>query len=237
MLHVPNFEYSLLSVSAMGKMSITTTFANGEVLIQKGKVIVATGKLKGSLYEIEAKPLKPPRENAVLASLQLWHERLAHVDKRGIAQMARRGVVKDLNMAHDMTESVCDACAKGKATKTNIPKDRTSNKATGTLDRVHSDVCGPLEVPSLAGSRCFVTFIDEHSNWVTIYLLKQKSEVAGCFLQFGKYAERQTGRKIRIWRSDRGDEYLSNTLTSYFKHQGRVHELTAAYNPHQNGIC
>ena len=82
-----------------------------------------------------------------------------------------------------------------------------------------------------------MTFIDEHSNWVTIYLLKQQYEVAGCFLQFGKYAERQTGRKIRIWRSDRGDEYLSNTLTSYFKHQGRVHELTAAYNPHQNGIA
>ena len=45
-LHVPNFEYSLLSVSAMDKKGIKTTFANGEVLIQKGKVIVATGKIK-----------------------------------------------------------------------------------------------------------------------------------------------------------------------------------------------
>ena len=86
MLHITDFEYSLLSVSAMDKKGITTTYANGEVIIQKGKIIVAPGKWKGSLYEIEANPLKFPRESALLASLQLWHERLAHVDKRGISQ-------------------------------------------------------------------------------------------------------------------------------------------------------
>ena len=68
-------------------------------------------------------------------------------------------------------------------------------------------------------------------------LIKRKSEVAGCFLEYEKYAERQTGRKIRVLRSDRGGEYLSNHLTSYFKHQGIVHELTASYTPQQNGIA
>jgi len=236
-LHIPDFEYSLLSVSAMDKKGISTTFANGDVSIRKGDTNVATGKLNGSLYVIETKPVRLPKENALVASLQLWHERLGHVDKRGISQMANRKVVDGLKIGGPATESICDDCAKGKASKANIPKIRTSSRASGMLDRVHSDVCGPLEVPSLGGSRYFVTFIDEHSNWVTIYLLKQKSEVAGCFLQFEKYAERQTGRKIKRLRSDRGGEYLSNTLTSYFKHEGIVHELTAAYNPQQNGIA
>ena len=62
-------------------------------------------------------------------------------------------------------------------------------------------------------------------------MIKLKSEVAGCFLEYEKYAERQTGRKIRVLRSDRGGEYLSNHLTSYFKHQGIVYELTASYKP------
>jgi len=71
-----------------------------------------------------------------------------------------------------------------------------------------------------------------------IYLLKENSELSGCFLQFENHAERQTDRTIRILRSDMGGEYLSNTLASYFiKHQGILHELTAAYNPHQDGIA
>jgi hypothetical protein len=28
------------------------------------------------------------------------------------------------------------------------------------LDLVHSDVCGPMQVPSMGGSRYFVTFTD-----------------------------------------------------------------------------
>jgi len=90
-LHVPDFEYSLWSVSAMDKKDSTATFENGKVILQTGKVIVATAISKGSLHEIEAKPLKHPPENALLASLQLWHERLAHVDNRDIARMAKRG--------------------------------------------------------------------------------------------------------------------------------------------------
>lgn len=73
-----------------------------------------------------------------------------------------------------------------------------------------------------------MTLIDEHSNWVTIFTLKHKSEVAGSFLEYEKYAERHTGRKIRVFLSHRAGEYLSNSLTSYLKYQGIVYELIAA---------
>ena len=52
---------------------------HGVVITQKRKVILAHGKRKGPLYDIEAKPLNPSGENSLLAFLQLWHERLAHV--------------------------------------------------------------------------------------------------------------------------------------------------------------
>ena len=85
---------------------------------------------------------------------------------------------------------------------------RTSKRASELLARVHYDVCGPIEIPSLGGSRYFVTFIDEYSNWVSVYLRKRKSEVVKRYLEFEKYAERQTIRKVRILRSDRGGEYV-----------------------------
>ena len=236
-LHIPSFEYSLLSVSALDKKGMDTTFGNGQCVIRKGSLTVATGTLEGSLYVIHTRRLHPCKQSALVASLQLWHERMAHVDKQGITQMADRGVVRGLRMIDNGKNLVCEGCVKGKVHRSPIPKTRTSPRASDLLDKVHSDVCGPVEVPSLGGSRYFVTFIDEHSNWVTVFLLKRKSEVAVRFLEYEKLAERQTGRKRRVLRSDRGGEYLSDMLSSYFKHQGIVHELTAADTPHQNGVA
>ena len=235
-LHVPTFEYSLLSVSALDRKGMMTTFGGGECIIHKKGVTVATGYLEGPLYVMKTRPAPPNSTKALLSSLQLWHERMGHVHKRGIAQMADRGVAKGLKIKDRNVDLNCHHCAVSKASRSPIPKERTSDRAKGMLDRIHSDVCGPLDVPSLGGSKYFVTFIDEHSNWVVVYLMKQKSEVADHYLDFEKYAERQTGRKVRIIRSDRGGEYLSNALSKYLKHQGIVHELTAAYTPHQNGI-
>ena len=233
-LHVPSFEYSLLSVSAIDKKGMKTTFGGGECVIHKNGFTIATGCLKGPLYEIHAKRVPLKTEKAFL-SLQLWHERMAHTDKRGILRMADKGLAKGLKIQNRDLESICDNCAISKAQKSPIPKKRSSERATNMLDKVHSDVCGPMEVPSLSGSRYFVTFIDEHSNWVMLYLLKRKSEVTERFLEYEKYAERQTGRKIKILRSDRGGEYLSTSLSKHFQDRGIVHELTTAYTPHQNG--
>lgn len=234
-LHVPSFEYSLPSVSAIDKKGMKTTFWGGKCVIHKDDVTVVTGFLEGHLYVIHFQRVSETTEKSYVTSLQLWHERMAHIDKRGIVQMADRGVVQGQKIYDRNLNSKCEDCEVSKAHRSPIPKERTSEVVKGMLDRIHSDVCGPIEIPSLGGSRYFVTFIDEHSNWVTLYLLKKKSEVAERFLEYEKYAERQTGRKIRIIRSDRGGEYLSDSLSTYFKHQGIVHELTASYTPHQNG--
>ncbi|CDF39897.1 unnamed protein product [Chondrus crispus] len=68
------------------------------------------------------------------------HERMAHVNVQGIASMIHNNVVSGIN--------------------------RSSSRAQNCLDLVHSDVCGPLEVQSIGGSRYFITFVDDHSNWV-----------------------------------------------------------------------
>ena len=47
-LHVPNFEYSLLSVSGMDQKGYNNHLLKGEVIIHKDEVIVATEKLKES---------------------------------------------------------------------------------------------------------------------------------------------------------------------------------------------
>ena len=137
----------------------------------KNNHVLAQGYQLGGLYALCIVPNDDFVEVAAVASLQLWHARLGHVHCQVIKKMVERGIVdgialKDSNMSH-----VCEACVKGKIHCSPIPK-RSETRSTGLLDLVHSDICGPMEVPSLGGSRYFVYFIDDHSKWAILHIMK-----------------------------------------------------------------
>ena len=52
------------------------------------------------------------------------------------------------------------------------------------LELVHSDVFGPVKVPSLGKSVYYVSFIDDFSRNTWIYFLKNKFEVFDRFKEF-----------------------------------------------------
>jgi hypothetical protein len=52
-----------------------------------------------------------------------------------------------------------------------MPKVATT-RATAPLQLVHSDLCGPLSVPTPHGDRYFITFIDDYSRFVILKLLR-----------------------------------------------------------------
>jgi transposase InsO family protein len=70
-----------------------------------------------------------------------------------------------------------------------------------------------------------------------LYLLKHKSKVANCFLDFSNLIERQFGKKIKVLRSDNGGEFVNNFLGSFFKNNGIIHETSCAGTPQQNGVA
>ena len=78
-LHVPDFAHQLISVSQMGTRGASATFKDSKCIIRKGTLTVATGTLHASLYHLDVAHSVSPRETGFLTSMQLWHERLAHV--------------------------------------------------------------------------------------------------------------------------------------------------------------
>ena len=66
------------------------------------------------------------------------------------------------------------------------------------LDIVHSDVFGPVKVPSLGKSMYYVSFIDDFSRNTWIYFPKKKSEVFDRFKEFKALVENQTEKKIKV---------------------------------------
>jgi hypothetical protein len=73
--------------------------------------------------------------------------------------------------------------SKGKAHRPPFPKKSTS-RASGVLDLVHSDVCGPMPVESVGGARYYVGFTHDFSRWSDVFCTKRKSDVLACFIRW-----------------------------------------------------
>ena len=117
-------------------------------------------------------------------------------------------------------EDVCKGCALGKHTKTAFPSSDT--RAVGVLDLIHSDICGPMSSRSLTGFEYYISFIDDYSRKTWIYFLRSKKSelVLRVFQGFKALVEKQTGRQIRILRSDNGGEYTSKDFDAFCRQEG-----------------
>ena len=82
-----------------------------------------------------------------------------------------------------------------------------------------------------------MTFIvDDYSRKTWIYFLKAKSEVFKRFREFKTLVENQTGRKIRVLRTNNGGEYTSNESLEYCLVEGIKKEHTVPHTPQHNGV-
>eukprot|EP00253_Pinus_taeda_P016368 PITA_16368 len=68
-------------------------------------------------------------------------------------------------------------------------------------------------------------------------MLKQKSEVFEKFRHFKTLVEKQCGNYIKVLRTDRGGEYISQDFLRFFRENGIQKQFTARYTPQQNGVA
>jgi hypothetical protein len=93
-----------------------------------------------------------------------------------------------------------------------------------------------MQQMSQGGSRYILVLTDDFSRKSWLYFLKSKDEMLYKFCIFKARLELETGNKIRILRSDKGGEYLSNEFKSYCSENGIIRELIQAAMPQQNGM-
>jgi transposase InsO family protein len=92
-----------------------------------------------------------------------------------------------------------------------------------------------MEVPSISGMKYILTFVDDCSRNIFVYYLKHKSDVVSKFKAFKTFAENQTGKRLKILRTDNGKEYVNAELKRLLTNYGIKHELIVPYNSQQNG--
>jgi transposase InsO family protein len=87
---------------------------------------------------------------------------------------------------------------------------------------------------SLGGNHYIITFIDDHSRKLFVYLLQRKSDAFTRFQEFHALLERQTEGKLKVLHTDNGGEYISSTFSTYLAWHGIHHEWMTPYTPQQN---
>jgi transposase InsO family protein len=165
----------------------------------------------------------------------LWHRRMGHLNYQYLAQLSKQAIGLPNIPAPNGTKH-CDQCHAGKSSRSNIPK-RATVRSEGTLDLIHSDLCGPLPIESLSRARYYISFTDDFSRKTWIYFLVSKDQAFEKFRLFKTMIEKATGRTIKTLRTDRGGEYLSSAFSEFCQEAGIHRQLTAAHTPHQNGLA
>ena len=125
---------------------------------------------------------------------------------------------------------------KGKCTESLSPRRVKRKHAHQPLQLVHSDLCGPMNVDSVGGSKYVHTLTDDYARYVTVYFIKSKSEVLSKFMEYVTMMENKTDLRGRAIRTDNGGEYTSQYFKKFFAGKGIAHQLTNLYTPEQNGV-
>ena len=170
-------------------------------------------------------PNKRPKLDDVEDSY-LWHCRLGHINKNRISRLVREGILNDIDCESIKT---CESCLLGKMTKS--PFTRKGEKAKEILGLIHTDVCGPMNTAAVGGFIYFNTFTNDHFRFSYVFLMRHKSESFEMFKRYRNEVEKQTGKDIKILRSDRGGEYLSSEFLAYLKENGILSQWTPPGTP------
>lgn len=165
-----------------------------------------------------------------IESIKDWHNKLAHQNLKYVRDFLKRNNIEYTECEKDF---ICESCLAGKQHRLSFMKSKS--RATAPLGLVHADLCGPMENMSLGGSRYFLLFKDDLSAYRCVYFLNQKSQVKNCIEKFINLAERQTGQKMMILRTDNGLEFINKEVKEILENRGIRHQRTVVYTPEQNG--
>jgi transposase InsO family protein len=99
------------------------------------------------------------------------------------------------------------------------------------LERIHTDVCGPVSVASIEKHRYYVIFVDDFYRKCWILFLQKKDQTFSKFCEFKALVEKEPRKKVKALRSDNGGEYISNKFKDFCNREGIRRELIAPQNP------
>ncbi|GFU61733.1 retrovirus-related Pol polyprotein from transposon TNT 1-94 [Trichonephila clavipes] len=127
-------------------------------------------------------------------SIEIWHQRFCHVNNDYLVKTSKNDSVKGLPRLTDNGKTHCIPCKLAKSKRVSFKKTGAV-RSKRPLELLHMDLCGPMPTESQGGNKYFLSIIDDYSRKVTVFPIRNKSDVFHTFIRFQKRAERFLSKK------------------------------------------
>ena len=167
-LLVDGLMHNLLSISQLSDNGYDIIFnqKSCEVISQKDGTVLFNGKRKNNIYKIRLSDLKDQKVKCLMSVNEeqwVWHRSLGHVSMRRISQLNKLGLVRGLPNLKFALDALCEACQKGKFSKTSF-KAKNVVSTSRPLELLHIDLFGPVKIASISGKKYGLVIVDDYSH-------------------------------------------------------------------------
>ena len=208
-LHVPEILKNLVSGSLLSKKGFKLVFVSNNFIFTKNGMYVGKGYMSNGLFKMNVMTIVPPIKNInkntssayMLASLNVWHGRLGHVNYNTLRRLIN---MKCLPKFKIDPNHKCEICVESKLARTSF---QSIERSSEPLELIHLDICDLKFIQTRGGKKYFLTLIDDCTRYCYVYFLRSKDEALEMLKHFKNEVENQLDRKIKVIRSDRGGEY------------------------------
>ena len=140
-LYAPRLHISLLSVRQLSER-FQIIFKDSACFIDNHILVI----LSQGVYRLSTQPraatLPVIAHSALLPTLDLWHQRLGHLNYQSIKSLVPSTAYTDSDSAGVRTREDCEICIKAKHQRKIERKPAT--RTIRPFELVHSDLCGPI---------------------------------------------------------------------------------------------
>ena len=162
------------------------------------------------------------------ANINTFHNKLGHPD-----MVTTMNTAKKYGIVLRGPERVCESCLIGKARQKGVRKIRIERSSIAG-ERLFIDISS-TKVRTLNGTRYWLLALDDYSDMLFSFFLRQKSDLVHQLVDFIKCMRDVNNIKIQIIRGDNAGE--NKKFETIAKREGLSlsYEYTAPNTPQQNG--
>ena len=232
--------FNLISVSKLMQSGCVASFSPEGAEIRKSNKHIMNAKLRNGLWIVESTLSSSTNSNhsmslvtAKLVSSTLLHDRFCHANIHDLRRTIRLQGVENMKVQGPIEINTCEPCIFGKSSRRTYSLVK-HDQSKGPFDLIHADLHGP-EPATFHGHVYALVIVDDFSGFLTVYLLKSKTEALTKFIEFVKECSNRQQRMASRLRTDNGTEFVSKEFNNFLSQHGIVHETSVPHTPMQNG--
>ena len=187
---IPNLTLNLISVGQLCELGFDLWFGSSGCHVQDPRTnqVLGTGRRVRQMLELTSFHLPstlthPPSHvahTAFVFPLSLWYLCLGHVSVQKLHSLISSDFLGQVK--HDLVD--CISCQLAKQPVLSFNNSDSFSHAS--FDFTHSDILGPSPTATVGGSKYYIIFVDDFSQYTWIYLMHNRFELAQIYRTFAQ---------------------------------------------------